>query len=145
MKQILKSLFNTGAYSKEVNISLLILRVVIGVFMLTHGAGKFEKLFLSDQPIQFADPLGIGAVASLVLVVFAEVFCSILLIFGIGTRIGAITLFINMLIIAFIVHMNDGFGRQEFALLYALVYLAIIILGAGKYSLDNLITKNKIK
>ena len=141
MKQITSYLFNPGAYPKEVNITLLILRVVIGVFMLTHGVGKFEKLFFSDQPIQFADPIGIGAVGSLILVVFAEVFCSILLIFGLGTRIGAITLFINMLIIAFIVHLNDGFGKQEFALLYALVYLAIILIGSGKYSLDNLITK----
>lgn len=141
MKQITRYLFNAGTYSNNINITLLILRVIIGGFMLTHGVGKFDQLFFSDQPIQFADPLGIGAVASLVLVVFAEVFCSILLIFGIGTRIGAITLFINMLIIAFVVHANDGFGRQEFALLYALVYIAIILIGAGKYSLDNLITK----
>lgn len=143
MKQITSYIFNPGAHSKNVNIALLILRIVIGVFMLTHGAGKFEKLFLSDEPIQFADPLGIGAVASLILVVFAEVFCSLLLILGLGTRIGAITLFINMLIIAFIVHMNDGFGRQEFALLYGLVYLTIILIGAGRYSLDHLITNNK--
>lgn len=143
MKQIISYIFNPGAHSKNVDIALLILRIVIGVFMLTHGAGKFEKLFLSDEPIQFADPLGIGAVASLILVVFAEVFCSLLLILGLGTRIGAITLFINMLIIAFIVHMNDGFGRQEFALLYGLVYLTIILIGAGRYSLDHLITNNK--
>lgn len=143
MKQIISYIFNPGAHSKNVDIALLILRIVIGVFMLTHGAGKFEKLFLNDEPIQFADPLGIGAVASLILVVFAEVFCSLLLILGLGTRIGAITLFINMLIIAFIVHMNDGFGRQEFALLYRLVYLTIILIGAGRYSLDHLITNNK--
>lgn len=143
MKLIISYIFNPGAHSKNVDIALLILRIVIGVFMLTHGAGKFEKLFLNDEPIQFADPLGIGAVASLILVVFAEVFCSLLLILGLGTRIGAITLFINMLIIAFIVHMNDGFGRQEFALLYGLVYLTIILIGAGRYSLDHLITNNK--
>lgn len=143
MKQIINYLFNPSAYPKNINVALLILRVVIGVFMLTHGVGKFEKLFLSDQSIQFADPIGIGAVASLVLVVFAEVFCSILLIFGLGTRLGAITLFLNMLIIAFVVHINDGFGRQEFALLYALVYLTIILMGAGKYSFDYLITNKQ--
>ncbi|PKR80426.1 DoxX family protein [Brumimicrobium salinarum] len=143
MKQIVNILFKSGNYASNVNLALLILRVTIGILMLTHGIGKFEKLFLSEGPIQFADPLGIGAVASLVLVVFAEVFCSILLIFGLGTRIASITLFINMIIIAFIVHINDGFGKQEFALLYALPYLTITLIGAGKYSLDYLIAKTK--
>ena len=143
MKKLASFLFNPGTYASNVNIALLILRVVIGIFMLTHGAGKFHKLFLSDEPIQFADPLGIGAVASLVLVVFAEFFCSILLIFGLGTRIASITLFINMIIIAFIIHINDGFGKQEFALLYALPYLTITLIGAGKHSLDYLIMKTK--
>ncbi len=143
MKKLTRIIFNPDDYTSKVNISLFILRVVIGIFMLTHGIGKFEKLFLSDGPIQFADPLGVGAVVTLALVVFAEFFCSIFLILGLGTRIAGITLFINMIIIAFIIHANDGFGKQEFALLYALPYLMITLLGAGKYSIDYLMMKTK--
>ncbi|MEX2485222.1 MAG: DoxX family protein [Brumimicrobium sp.] len=138
MKQRTKRLFNPGQYSKNVSIALLILRVVVGVFMLTHGIGKFEALF-DGQPIKFADPIGIGATASLALTVFAEVFCSILLILGLATRFAAIPLLITMLVAAFVVHADDGFGKQEFALLYGVIYATVAMIGAGKYSLDYLV------
>jgi len=142
MKQITKNIFNSGVYSNNVNIALLVLRVVIGIFMLTHGWGKMQSLF-SGEPIQFSDPIGMGATSTLILAVFAEVLCSILLIIGLSTRLAAIPLLITMLVAAFIVHINDGFGRQEFALLYAVIYLSIALIGAGKYSLDYLISKNR--
>lgn len=142
MKQITHLMFKPGDYAVNVNVALVILRVAIGILMLTHGIGKFEKL-VSGEPIQFSDPLGVGATTSLVLAVFAEVLCSILLMVGLFTRFAAIPLLITMLVAAFIVHANDGFGKQEFALLYALIYLTIAFIGAGKYSLDNLISKNR--
>lgn len=140
MKTIITKVFNPGFYPNNVSTALLILRVVIGFFMLTHGWGKMQTLFSGEQ-IQFADPIGLGATFSLVLAVFAEVLCSILLIIGLGTRLAAIPLLITMLVAAFIVHANDGFGKQEFALLYAVIYLTIGMIGAGKYSLDYLISK----
>lgn len=140
---MLKTLFNPGNYSSNINFSLLILRLVAGVFMLTHGAGKFTKLF-GDEPIQFADPIGVGVTASLALTVFSEVLCSILLILGFKTRLAAIPLLITMLVAAFIVHANDGFGKQELPLFYSTVYFILIFTGAGKFSLDNLIF-NKLK
>ncbi|MGV8946125.1 MAG: DoxX family protein [Lutibacter sp.] len=140
MKTITTNIFNPGFYPNNVSTALLILRVVIGIFMLTHGWGKMETLF-SGEPIQFADPVGLGANFSLALTVFAELLCSILLIIGLGTRLAAIPLLIQMLVVAFIVHANDGFGKQEFALLYAVIYLTIAMIGAGKYSLDYLISK----
>ncbi|WP_333907979.1 DoxX family protein [Aequorivita sinensis] len=64
-----------------------------------------------------------------------------LLIIGLSTRLAAIPLAITMLVAAFIVHANDGFGRQELPLLYAAIYISIALIGAGKYSLDNRISK----
>ena len=139
---MIKKIFNPGNYPNNINTALLLLRLVVGIFMLTHGAGKFSTLF-GEGPIQFADPIGVGATASLALAVFAEVFCSLFLIFGIGTRLAAIPLVITMLVAAFIIHSSDGFGKQEFPLLYATVYLVIAIAGAGKISIDHWIY-NKI-
>lgn len=144
MRKMRKNIFSPGTYPNNVSIALLILRVVIGTFMLTHGIGKAENLFGSD-PIQFADPIGIGVTASLALAVFSEVFCSILIIIGLATRFAAIPLLITMLVATFIVHINDGFGKQEFALLYAVIYSTIAIIGAGKYSIDYIITNSKNK
>lgn len=136
---MIKNIFNPGNYPKNIDFVLLLLRLAVGIFMLTHGIGKFSKLFGGD-PIQFADPIGVGVTASLALVVFAEVFCSILLIFGLATRFAAIPLLITMLVATFIIHVNDGFGRQELPLIYSFVYLIMAIAGAGKISIDNWIT-----
>jgi|SRR5690554_38468 len=140
MQAILKKALNSGVSNTNISTAILVLRVVGGAFMLTHGLGKFEALF-SGEPIQFRDPIGVGATASLALAVFAEVLCAILLIIGLGTRLAAIPLAITMLVAALIVHANDGFGRQELPLLYAAIYISIALIGAGKYSLDNWLSK----
>ena len=120
---MIKSIFDPGNYPQKVNFALLILRVAIGIFMLTHGMGKLYKLF-GDEPIAFADPIGIGETASLVLAVFAEVFCSVLLIFGLATRLAAIPLIITMFVAGFIVHAGDEFRVKEMAFLYLVVYIS---------------------
>ena len=131
-----KNLLNPGNYPTTINLALVLLRVTSGAFMLTHGAGKLMKFF-GDEPLKFADPIGIGITASLALAVFAEVFCSVFLILGLATRFAAIPLLITMLVAAVIVHANDGFGKQELPLMYCAMYIAIALGGAGKYSLDN--------
>lgn len=140
MKTITKNIFNSGDYPNSVNAALLILRLVTGVLMLTHGWGKMDTLF-TGNPIQFADPIGLGAHFSLALTVFAEFLCSILLIIGLFTRLAAIPLLITMLVAALIIHANDAFGKQEFPLLYSVIFLTIAMIGAGKYSLDYTISK----
>jgi putative oxidoreductase len=41
-----------------------------------------------------------------------------------------------MLVAAFIAHAGDPFSGKEKALMYAAGFLAISLLGAGKYSID---------
>lgn len=106
--------------------------------MLTHGLGKFYNL-IGDEAIAFGDPIGIGVTASLVLTVFAEVFCSIFLIIGFSTRLAAIPLILTMLVAVLIVHASDEIGKKELPILYTLIYFILAVMGAGKYSLDHLI------
>lgn len=133
---MIKNIFNPGNYSKNIDFVLLLLRLVVGGFMLTHGIGKFEKLF-SGEPITFPNLIGVGATASLALVVFSEVFCSLFLIFGIATRLSSIPLIITMLVAAFIAHAADGFGKQELPLLYTVIYIVLVISGSGRIAFDN--------
>lgn len=120
------------------DIGLFLLRLCVGGFMLTHGYPKLEKL-LAGGEIQFLDFMGIGATASLALAVFAEVICSVLLVLGLGTRLASIALTITMGVAAFIRHGEDPFAKKEQALLYLLIYLTLLVLGPGKYSLDSMI------
>jgi len=134
----MKRIFSISRKS-ETDISLLLLRVFSSSFMLTHGLKKLAK-YSDPGPLKFSDPLGISVSASLGLTVFAEVGCSILLILGLATRLSVIPLIITMLVIVFISHADDGFGKQELPLMYLLVYTVILISGPGKYSVDKLIS-----
>jgi putative oxidoreductase len=140
---MIRSIFNYGNYTPRINVVLLLLRLSTGVFMLTHGIGKVSRLF-GDDPIKFADPLGVGTTASLALVVFAEVVCSVFLIFGFLTRLVSVPLFFTMFMVVFIVKANKEFSEIELPLFYMIVYVCIAIAGAGKYSVDNLIYKKSL-
>ena len=139
---MIKTTFNPGNYSPKISLILLLLRLGVGGLMLVHGVGKFSMLF-ADAPIQFADPLGIGLTTSLALTVFAEVLCSILLMLGLATRLATIPLIITMLVAVLIIHATDDIGKKEMPLLYLLIYMTIGMVGAGAYSIDNLIYKNQ--
>lgn len=101
---------------------------------------KLNKL-LSDAPIEFADPIGIGQAPTLGIAVFAEVICSLLLIIGIFTRLVVIPLLITMMVVVLIVNRGHTFGDIELALLYVFIYLILLVTGAGKYSLDGYLEK----
>ena len=117
--------------------SLLLIRVVFGGAMIYgHGVPKLMKLF-GDGDITFADPIGLGPVPSLLLAIFAEVFCAFLVVIGWWTRWALVPLVITMLVASFVVHLNDGFRDMEMALLYLMAYTAILISGPGKYSIDK--------
>ncbi len=132
MKNLLYTRFN----QKYLNATILLIRICIGVFMLTHGIPKFARFF-ADDPVSFIDPFGIGEVATLALVVFAEVLCSIFIILGLLTRVAAITLVINMAVASFLVHAGEAFSDKELALMYLVVYIIILATGGGRFSIDH--------
>lgn len=107
--------------------------------MLSHGYGKMVKLF--NGIVEFADPIGLGVELSLILTVFSEVLCALFILLGIIPRLAAIPLIITMLVIVFVVHASDGFGKQELPLFYLISYLVILLVGAGKYSVQSLLSK----
>ncbi len=55
MKTLLAKMFYPGKYQDSVSFAVLVLRIGLGIFLLTHGAGKLTRLF-GEGPIRFADP-----------------------------------------------------------------------------------------
>lgn len=138
-----KNFFSSGTTVSNVDLASLIMRVVSGSFMIYgHGWGKFQKFF-SDQAIEFMDPFGISATATLGLVVFAEVICSALVVLGLMTRIAIIPLMITMAYAGFVVHGADEFRSKELAFFYLVTYFVILLIGPGKHSLDRMIRKRR--
>lgn len=141
--RIMLRLFQTGTREEYLNILVLILRVSVAAFMITHGWPKLSKL-LAGGEIQFGDPIGLGPGISLVLTVFAEFICSILIALGLGTRLATIPLMFTMIVAAFIAHGPDPFRQKEMALLYLLIYLTLFVIGSRKYSIDYLLNTQSL-
>lgn len=131
----MKNTYSTNLNLRHVDLGLLIFRIAIAGLMLTHGTPKLLRAF-SGEEVSFADPLGMGEVLTFTFAIFAEFICSVLIIIGLGTRIAAIPLVITMAVVAFVVHLSDGFGRQELPLLYLFGFILLFFTGGGKYSLD---------
>ena len=130
----------TGLFSeKGRGFGLFLLRVAAGAFMLTHGLAKIQNF--SEFSQAFADPIGLGAKTSLILIIFAEFGCSILLILGLFTRLAAIPLIIGMIVAAFVAHAPFAFGQSELPLLYLVVFVSLLFTGAGRFSADHMIGK----
>ncbi len=141
------------------SIGLLILRLGIGGYLVTHGWGKLHML-LAGGAARFGDPIGLGSTLSLALVTVSEFLCALLIIPGLATRFAAIPVVVSMSVAAFVVHAGDPwtmdtaakafFGgasktwfSKEPALLYLIPFLSLAFTGGGRLSLDALIASRR--
>jgi putative oxidoreductase len=144
---------------RNLSIGLLILRIGTAGYLVTHGWGKLQML-LAGQHAMFGDPIGIGSKLSLILVVFAEFVCALLVLVGAATRLASIPVVISMCVAAFVAHGSDpwtmskaaelffsgaskSWASKQPALMFATVFLALIFTGAGRYSVDGLLAKRR--
>jgi putative oxidoreductase len=117
---------------------LLALRLWLGISMLTlHGWAKLSNF--QEKAGSFGDPLGIGSKASLSLAVFGEVVGSLLVILGLFTRLGALSVMVTMAVAFFMVHGAKlvGPGNGELAFVYMAGFFAIFLAGPGRFSIDG--------
>lgn len=127
-------------YSEDnIALGLLVLRIGIGLAFILHG---FPKLFMGGA-VGLAKGLaatGIpGGIIGAYLAGMAEFVGGIMLILGLVTRPAAVVMAFNMLV-ALTFHLNkgDSFIAYSHALESGIVFIALLISGAGKFSLDNL-------
>ena len=119
--------------STSYSLGLLILRVGFSAMLLVHGIQKIEILFSSN--INFSDPIGLGPVITLLLVLFAEIICTVLIIIGVKTRWATIPPIILMLVAIIVVHKGDPIMARELAILYLIAFSTIGLLGSGRLAL----------
>jgi putative oxidoreductase len=135
----MRKLFSANFTAGAVNFSLLLLRVMLGALLLTHGWPKITSFATYAQ--KFADPFHVGKSASLGMAIFAEVFCSALIILGLLTRLAVIPMVILFCVIIFSVHAADPLNVKELPIHYLVGCLVILFCGPGKISVDGLIRK----
>ncbi len=134
--------------NKYSDAGILFLRIGIGfAFIFVHGWGKimggpelWGKLggSMANMGITFA-PVFWGFMASL-----AEFGGGILILLGLFTRPASAFLAFTMLV-AFMQHTSklDPWNRAIYPMEMFAVFMALLFIGAGKYSIDALISKKK--
>lgn len=133
--------------TKGSDITETLVRVAAGAFLVPHGAQKLFGWFggygleatgqFFETQLGFANghlaALGAGSV---------EFFGGIALALGLLTRASALAI-TAMLLVAATVHIGAGFfwtnGGWEYPVLWAIVTLAFVTKGGGKYSLDKVL------
>jgi putative oxidoreductase len=121
------------------NLATFAIRLALGILMIPHGYDKL--VHFTQYKKDFMNFLGIGSTLTLALVIFAEFFCSVFLIMGLFTRVVASILLIEMFVVVLKAHNADIFGDGEHGSLYLAGYLAILLVGPGKASLDGILGK----
>lgn len=128
------------------DLGLLLIRLIIGSLMACYGYQKlinFQEMATSDFWAKEVSFLGMHGAFPLALTVFAEFFCSLLLIIGLFTRLSLIPLMVCMAYIFLVVFpgsmVSNGEHGVEFnnTFVYFVIYLALFFTGPGKYSLDH--------
>ncbi len=136
---MIKKYLKPASLPNQVSLAVLVLRLSFGFLMIPHGYDKMQEFLAGNH--DFPDPLHVSPIVSHGLTVFAEFFCSILLVLGLFTRPALVILIGCMAIVSFSIHGADPLGDKEHALLYLFAYLSIFLTGAGKYSIDAKIFK----
>ncbi len=118
----------------------LFLRVIFSGMMLIHG---LEKV-LSFNMLKWVFPptLGLSSEWSLAMIILVEVGCSLLVLFGILTRLAVLPLMLAMIIAAFFTYNPITMAVVELPLLYWVGFFLILLVGPGRYSVDYWLVKH---
>jgi putative oxidoreductase len=135
----MKKLFSTKYTDRSVTLAQLLLRLAFGGLMLVHGYSKLTHF--NTMSHMLPDPFHLGATVTMSLVVFAEFFCAAMIVLGLLTRFAAIPLIINMTVALHYAHHWRITADGELPALFLSGFLAILITGPGKLSVDRIIGK----
>jgi putative oxidoreductase len=120
--------------SLQTDLACLLLRVLFGSLFVYYGWLKVAGY--EQMAAAFPDIIGIGARLSLILVIFAELVCGLLVLVGFLTRLSVIPIFITMVVAYFIAHAADPFQVKQVAFIHLSLCAVVFILGSGRFSVD---------
>ena len=127
---------------KQINIALTVLRVIVGVIFIAHGAQKIFVFGFAGVAGGFAH-MGVPAPQIMgPFVALVEFLGGIALVVGLLTRLASLGLAVDMLVAMLLVHMKNGFfmpNGYEFVLALFAAATALTFTGAGQWSVDALI------
>ena len=122
------------------SLGFLLLRLSIGIMLIHHGYEKLDSIEnFADafvRPLHLPFPIALSYIAA-----FSEIFGSWLVIFGLGTRLGALAILGTVSFGIYHAIMTSGLNIYllELLVLYWGGCACIILNGGGNFSIDHLI------
>ncbi len=129
---------------------LLLIRVMVGVVMMFHGAQKLFGMFDGMGMAKFTGFLEAMQIpmpqVSAYMAAGAEFFGGLLLVIGLLTRLSAAAVAFTMFVAAFKAH-GHAFSLEhkgmEYALTLGVVAVGLMLTGAGQFSLDAMMFRRR--
>ena len=138
MRRIL--LGGAGGGDRTADVGLLLFRVFVGLALaFGHGLGKLppsERFLAGVVEMGFPAPLLFGWAAAL-----SEFVGGLLIAVGLMTRPAAVFAGITLSVAAFIRQAGDPFVEVEKALLFLASMVLLLLMGAGRYSVDAILKR----
>ncbi|QEY63155.1 DoxX family protein [Metapseudomonas lalkuanensis] len=120
-------------HRSSIDWALLFLRVS-GCLLLLGVHGLPKLLNFSHELTVIEDPLHLGAWPTLSLAILAEVWCPLLIILGLLTRLACLPILAVLLVSLFIVHPEWSLAEGQFAWLLLIIFVTVLIAGPGRLS-----------
>ena len=114
---------------------LLFLRISSSLFLLwVHGLPKLLNYSAQLQVIE--DPFHLGVSLTLMLAIFAEVLCPLLIVAGVFVRLACLPILCVLLIALLIVHPQWSLDEGQFGWLLMMLFTSLLIAGPGRLALN---------
>jgi len=139
----------TQLLSTRAGLGLTVVRMLVGIIFMAHGAQKLFGLFGGyglEGTGQWMESIGLAPGYLMALLSgSAEFFGGLALVIGLLARPAALALSVTLVVAIFSVHIGNGLfmsnNGYEFALALMAGTVAVLIEGAGRFSLDRLIAR----
>jgi len=142
MKDIFFALLRSDLGNKLNNSALFFFRIAISCELIyAHGLKKIAIGTALAEVVP--NPLGLPDVLNQAFATTANLVMPIFIILGLMTRIATLPILAVTLTGYFVLHFNDPALVKDVPLMYSLCFLLLCFVGAGKYSLDHYISKEK--
>ncbi|MFD2615763.1 DoxX family protein [Terrilactibacillus laevilacticus] len=129
------------------NLGLLLIRLVMGLTFMGHGAQKVSYLFGGsgvNKTGESFESMGLKpGIPMAVLAALGELIGGGLFVLGLLTPVSAILIVVTMLVAIVKAHLSHGYWNAkngfEYNLLIASVAIGVALIGPGEYALDALV------
>jgi putative oxidoreductase len=140
MKKLFSSFIDPFPSQQVFNLAMLFFRIAVSLEMIIiHG---FKKLGIgAAEAEKIPNPLHLPEAFNNAFAISANIFFPFCVLIGLCTRLATLPTLAVTLTGYFILHWNDAALIKDTPGIYSIVFLLILFLGPGRYSVDNYLYK----